>query len=158
MIKNKKKGELIIISGPSGAGKGTVIKELLKKHDDIWLSISCTSREKRSGDVPNETYYFLTKKEFEVGIEENKFLEYATYNNNYYGTPKKQIKEKLDAGINVLLEIEVQGALKVKELIPEAICIFIMPPSMQELKKRLVKRGTESKEKILSRFKSAYQR
>lgn len=157
IIKQKQRGSLIVISGPSGSGKGTCIQEFLKNRNNVWLSISCTSRDIRPGDVPNETYYFLTKEEFEKKIENNELLEYAQYNGNYYGTPKEHIEEKLASGIDVLLEIEVQGALKVKELVPEAICIFIMPPSMNELKKRLVGRGTEDKEKVLGRFKTAYK-
>lgn len=157
IIKQKERGSLIVVSGPSGCGKGTVIQEFLKNNKDAWLSISCTSRDPRPGDVPNESYYFMTREEFEKKIENNEFLEYAEYNGNYYGTPKEHIEERLAKGIDVILEIEVQGALKVKELVPEAICIFIMPPSMKELKKRLVGRGTESKEKVLGRFKTAYQ-
>ncbi len=157
IIKQRERGSLIVVSGPSGCGKGTVIQEFLKGHKDAWLSISCTSRDPRPGDVPNESYYFITREEFEEKIEKGEFLEYAEYNKNYYGTPKEHIEERLAKGIDVILEIEVQGALKVKELVPEAICIFIMPPSMKELKKRLVGRGTESKEKVLGRFKTAYQ-
>lgn len=157
IIKQKERGSLIVVSGPSGCGKGTVIQEFLKSHKDAWLSVSCTSRDPRPGDVPNESYYFITREEFEEKIEKGEFLEYAEYNKNYYGTPKEHIEERLAKGIDVILEIEVQGALKVKELVPEAICIFIMPPSMKELKKRLVGRGTESKEKVLGRFKTAYQ-
>lgn len=157
IIKQRERGSLIVVSGPSGCGKGTVIQEFLKSHKDAWLSVSCTSREPRPGDVPNESYYFITREEFEEKIEKGEFLEYAEYNKNYYGTPKEHIEERLAKGIDVILEIEVQGALKVKELVPEAICIFIMPPSMKELKKRLVGRGTESKEKVLGRFKTAYQ-
>ena len=157
IIKTKTRGNLIVISGPSGAGKGTVIKKLREINDNIWLSISMTSREIRSNDIPNETYFFVTREEFEKRIENGVFLEYAMYNNNYYGTPKDKISDKLNEGIDVILEIEIQGALKVKELIPEAICIFILPPSMNELKKRLVGRGTDSKEKILDRFITAYK-
>ncbi len=157
ILKQKERGSLVIISGPSGAGKGTCIKKYLESHDNVWLSISCTSRDIRPGDVPNESYYFLTREEFEKKIENNELLEYAEYNGNYYGTPKEYIESKLQNGFDVLLEIEVQGALKVKSLVPEAICIFIMPPSMKELRKRLVGRGTDSKEKILGRFKTAYK-
>ena len=157
IIKQKERGSLIVVSGPSGCGKGTVIQEFLKKHKDAWLSISCTSRKPRPGDEEGVTYYFLSKEEFEQKIDEGGFLEFALYNGNFYGTPKEHIEEKLCNGIDVILEIEVQGALKVKEVVPEAICIFIMPPTMKELKKRLVGRKTETKDKILERFKRAYQ-
>ncbi len=157
ILKQRERGSLIVISGPSGCGKGTIIQEFLKNHDNVWLSISCTSRDMRPGDIKDETYYFISREEFEKKIENNEFLEYALYNGNYYGTPKEHIEEKLTKGIDVILEIEVQGALKVKELVPEAICIFIMPPSMKELRKRLVGRRTESKEKVLNRFKTAYR-
>ena len=158
IIKQKERGSLIVISGPSGAGKDTVVaKYLRKRNSNAWLSISCTSRAMRPGDKEGKSYYFLTKEEFEAKIENGDFLEYALYNGNYYGTPREHIEEHLQNGEDVFLVIEVQGALKVKELVPEAICIFIMPPSMKELRKRLVGRKTESKEKVLNRFKTAYQ-
>ena len=116
-----------------------------------------TSREPRSNDIPNETYYFVSREEFERRINDGIFLEYAIYNDNYYGTPRDIISEKLDKGLDVILVIEIQGALKVKELIPEAIFIFIMPPSMNELRRRLINRGTDSKDKIFNRFKTAYK-
>ena len=156
MIETDKRGSLIVISGPSGAGKGTVIKKLMEMNDNIWLSVSCTSRPIRSNDVEGETYYFLTKEQFEEKIKNDEFLEYAEYNGNYYGTPKAKIKEKLDNGIDVILEIEVQGALYIKKHFKDAIFIFIMPPSMEELRNRLIARNTDSKDKILSRFKTAY--
>ena len=156
MIISKKQGMLIVLSGPSGCGKGTVIREFLKKNPNTWLSVSCTSRAKREGDIEGVSYFFLEKEEFEQKIKEGAFLEYAEYAGNYYGTPKAPIKEKLDQGIDVLLEIEIQGALKIKELLPETVFIFIMPPSMKELKKRLEGRNTESKEKIDKRFQRAY--
>ena len=157
ILKQKDRGSLVVISGPSGAGKDTIVEAYLKKHKNAWLSISCTSRAMRPGDVEGKSYYFISKEEFEAKIEAGDFLEYAKYNDNYYGTPKEHIEEHLQNGEDVFLVIEVQGALKVKELVPEAICIFIMPPSMKELRKRLVGRKTESKEKILNRFKTAYQ-
>ena len=156
MIKSNTKGSLIVLSGPSGAGKGTICNEVLNNNKNVWLSISCTSRKPRNGEIEGVNYYFLSKDEFESKIENNGFLEYAIYNDNYYGTPRDKIKEKLDQGIDVILEIEVQGALKVKELVKEAIFIFILPPSMEELKARLKNRGTETEEKILKRFKTAY--
>ena len=156
ILKTRTRGNLIVISGPSGAGKGSVIKKLREINDNFWLSISMTSREVRSNDIPDETYFFVSREEFEERIENGVFLEYAMYNGNYYGTPKDKIADKLNEGVDVILEIEIQGALKVKELIPEAVCIFILPPSMNELKKRLVGRGTDSREKILDRFKTAY--
>ena len=157
IIKQKERGALIIISGPSGSGKGTIISEYLKKHDDAWLSISCTSRKIRPGDVPNETYYFISEEEFKRKIEDDELLEYNYYNDNYYGTPKEHIEEKLQSGLDVILEVDVNGANNIKKIIPEAICIFILPPTMKELKNRLVGRKTETKEKILDRFKTAYK-
>lgn len=157
IIRTKGKGNLIVISAPSGAGKGTVIDGVMKINNNLWLSVSMTSRKMRSNDIPGETYFFVSKEEFEERIKEGVFLEYAIYNGNYYGTPKDKIQEKLDQGIDVILEIEIQGALKVKELVPDAIFIFILPPSMKELRRRLVNRGTDSKEKVLERFKTAYK-
>lgn len=157
IIKQNKRGSLIIISGPSGSGKGTIIQEYLKNHDNVWLSVSCTSRAMRPGDIENESYFFISEEEFLRKIDNNELLEYNYYNGNYYGTPKEHIEEKLKNGFDVILEIEVNGANNVKKIIPEAICIFIMPPSMKELKRRLVNRKTENIDKILGRFKTAYQ-
>lgn len=157
IIKSREQGNLIVVSGPSGAGKGTIISKLFDCYDNAWLSISMTSRAIRTNDVPDKTYFFVSKEEFEKRIEDGVFLEYATYNGNYYGTPRDKINEKLAEGKDVILEIEIQGALKVKELVPDAIFIFILPPNMKELKKRLVSRGTDSMEKILDRFQTAYK-
>ncbi|MBR4262803.1 MAG: guanylate kinase [Bacilli bacterium] len=157
LIKTKTKGSLIVISGPSGVGKDTIVNEYTKTHNDSWLSISMTSREMRKGEKEGENYYFVSKKDFEEKIEEGFFLEYAKYVNNYYGTPKKYINEKLDQGIDVFLVIEIQGAAKIKELIPEAIFIFLFPPSLNALKSRLKNRGTDSEEKINQRFLQAYK-
>lgn len=157
MIRTKKRGTLIVISAPSGAGKGTVISNLLEKENNLWLSVSATSRAPRTNDIEGETYYFYSKEEFENKIKEGYFLEYAEYAGNYYGTPKKITEEKLNEGIDVILEIEIQGAMQIKNLIPESIFIFIMPPTLEELKRRLVGRNTDSKEKIIERFKIAYK-
>ena len=158
MIKSKKTGQLIVISAPSGAGKDTVVKELMKTYgENKWVSVSATSREARPGEKEGVDYFYLTKEEFEKNIEEGFFLEYTNYAGNYYGTPKKYIKEKLDQGIDVILIIEIEGAMNVKKLVPEALFIFIMPPSIKELVRRLKTRGTESNEKILKRFHSTYK-
>lgn len=158
MKKMKSRGQLIVISGPSGCGKGSVIDKVLKNTDlNLWLSLSMTSRQIRDNDIPGETYNFVTKEEFEKKIEEDYFLEYAEYSGNYYGTPKSTIEEKLENGTDVILEIEIQGALKINEIRKDAIFIFILPPSMRELKRRLEGRNTETKEKILKRFKTAYR-
>ena len=121
------------------------------------VSVSTTSRSIRTNDIPGVTYNFVSEEEFKTKIEEDYFLEYTNYSGNYYGTPKEYINEKLNKGIDVILEIEIEGASNVKKIYPEAICIFIMPPSLKELVKRLKKRGTDSNEKIVERFKKAYQ-
>ena len=158
MIKQKKTGQLIVISAPSGAGKDTVVKELMKKNpDSFWVSVSATSRAPRDGEQEGIDYYYITKEEFEKRIEEDYFIEYTNYAGNYYGTPKKYIKEKLDKGIDVILIIEIEGASNIKRIVPEALMIFIMPPSLKELVKRLKKRGTETDEKIIKRFHTAYK-
>ena len=158
IIKQNPKGLLVVVSGPSGAGKDTIVNELMTKKDTkAWVSISMTSREPRGAEENGKDYFFVTKEEFEENIKKGHFLEYATYNDNYYGTPKHKIDEYLNKGIDVILIIEIQGALQIKDLIPEALFIFIMPPSMEEWKKRLVNRGTDKPEKIINRFKRAYE-
>ena len=157
MIKTKKRGQLYVISGPSGCGKDTIVNNLLKKNNNLWLSISCTSREPRGKEKNGVEYFFLSEEEFEKEIENDGFLEYAKYAGNYYGTPKKSIEEHLNKGEDVILVIEIQGALKIKNLLPETLFIFILPPSMKELKRRLEGRGTEDKEKIDKRFLRAYE-
>jgi len=158
VIKQNSRGTLIVISAPSGCGKGSVISGLLKNDSEHrWLSVSTTSRSIRSNDIPGETYNFVTKEEFEKKIDEGYFLEYTNYVGNYYGTPKEFIGDKLKAGIDVILEIEIEGANNIKKLVPEALFIFIMPPSIKEMAKRLRNRGTDSKEKILERFHTAYK-
>lgn len=157
MIKTKSKGDLIIISGTTCAGKGTVIKKLLSKHNDIVLSTSYTSRPKRESEVDGVDYYFVTKEEFETKIKNNDFLEYAQVQYGaYYGTPKKEVLDLLDSGKDVILEIDVQGAKQIKELYPSTILIFIMAPSMREVKRRIMMRGMENIDQIISRFKVAY--
>lgn len=158
MLKQKKTGQIIVISAPSGAGKGTVIGKLLERDNKSrWLSVSATSRKPREGEKEGVNYYYLTEDDFKEKIDDNFFLEYTNYAGNYYGTPKKYIKEKIDQGIDVILEIEIEGATSIKKLIPEAIFIFIMPPSLKTLVKRLKKRGTESNDKIIKRFHEAYK-
>ena len=157
MSKTKKTGQVIVISAPSGAGKGPIINELLKRNDNFYLSISTTSRPIRTNDIPGVTYNFVSKEEFEQKINEGYFLEYTNYVGNYYGTPRSTIKEKLDQGLDVILEIEIEGATNIKKLIPEAIFIFILPPSLKDMVTRLKKRGTDSNEKIIKRFHTAYK-
>lgn len=158
MIKRKNTGQLIIISAPSGAGKGSVISGLLERDKkNLWLSVSTTSRQPRSNDIPGVTYNFVSKEEFEELIKEDYFLEYTNYVGNYYGTPKQAIKEKLEQGIDVILEIEIEGAMNIKKLVPEALFIFIMPPSLKTLVTRLKNRKTDSKDKIIERFHTAYK-
>ena len=157
MIKEKKTGQVIVISAPSGSGKGSVISGLLEKDKNLWLSVSTTSRKPRENDIPGVTYNFVTKEEFEKLIQEDYFLEYTNYVGNYYGTPKQAIKEKLDQGIDVILEIEIEGAMNIKKLVPEALFIFIMPPSLKTLVTRLKNRKTDSKDKIIERFHTAYK-
>ena len=157
MIKQKKHGKLIVISAPSGAGKGTIISKIIENNKNIWVSISATSRKPRKGEIEGVNYYYLEREDFEQKIKDDYFLEYAEYAGNYYGTPKEKIIEKLESGKDVILEIEIQGAKKIKEILPEALFIFIMPPSEKELLYRLKGRQTESTEKILERFNTAYK-
>ncbi|MCX7695560.1 MAG: guanylate kinase [Caloramator sp.] len=153
----KNKGLLIVISGPSGAGKGTICRALLEKHPEIKLSVSCTTRSPRQNEVEGINYYFISKDKFKEMIDKDEFLEYAEVYDNYYGTPRKNVERILNEGNDIILEIDIQGALKVKEKYPEGVFVFIMPPSMEELKNRIKKRGSETEESLLKRFKSAFQ-
>ncbi|MFD3156500.1 guanylate kinase [Haloimpatiens sp. FM7330] len=150
------KGLLIVISGPSGTGKGTICKELLKRND-FWLSVSATTRLPRDGEENGKHYHFLTKEEFKDKIEKKDFLEYAEVYSNYYGTPKSYVLEKLEKGKDVILEIDIQGALNVKKTYKEGVFIFILPPSMEELKNRIVNRGSETPESLKTRLQSAHK-
>ncbi|AIG65838.1 guanylate kinase [Weissella tructae] len=151
-----KRGVLIVLSGPSGVGKGTVRKALFEEADiDFQYSISMTTRQPREGEVDGEDYFFVTREEFEARIEQGEMLEYAEYVGNYYGTPKSYIDATLAAGKDVLLEIEVQGAVQVKEKMPEGAYIFLTPPDLKALKDRLIGRGTESMEVINNRVNAA---
>ena len=149
-----KKGLLIIISGFSGTGKGTAIKKLLELYpNDYCLSISATTRNPREGEVHGREYFFKTKEDFEEMIMKQELIEYTQYVDNYYGTPKEYVEDQMDAGHNIILEIEIDGALNVKKLYPDALLIFLLPPSIKELEKRLRERGTESEDVIADRIK-----
>lgn len=149
------KGILFILSGPSGVGKGTVRKELFDQDTHLKYSISMTTRDKRPGETDGVDYFYKTKEEFEALVSQNQLLEYAQYVNNYYGTPRSYVEETIASGHDVFLEIEVQGALQVKENFPEGVFIFLFPPSLDELKNRIVNRGTESNDLVLNRLKEA---
>ena len=149
------KGNLYIIAGCSGVGKGTLLKLFLEKNPQLKLSVSCTTRKPREGEVHGKNYFFISIDEFKKAIDNNEFLEWAQFSGNYYGTQKEYVQEKLDKGIDVILEIEVQGAKQVKEKMPEAISIFIMPPAIEALEERLRGRHTESEEAIQRRLNEA---
>ena len=151
----KKKGMLAVISGFSGAGKGTLMKRLLNEYDNYSLSISATTRDPRPGERDGVDYFFVTKERFQEMIQNVELLEYAKYVDNYYGTPKAYVESEMEKGRDVILEIEIQGALKIKAKFPETVLIFITTPSAEELKKRLMHRGTESDEVIMKRLERA---
>ena len=151
-----KKGKLIVVSGPSGVGKDTVVSEYLKLHPEDVLSVSMTSRPKRDYEVEGVNYYFKTKEGFVEEINKGNLLEYAIYNDNYYGTPKSEVLKRLEDGINVILVIEIQGARNIKNMLKDdALLIFVLPPSIEELRERLINRGTESIEQINNRLEIA---
>ncbi|MCC8135863.1 MAG: guanylate kinase [Ruminococcus sp.] len=150
------KGRLIVFSAPSGCGKGTMLAEILKD-EGFYLSVAATTRLPREGETDGVNYYFLTKEEFEQKISENRFFEYACYCGNYYGTLLSEVDDKLEEGKNVILEIEVQGAMKIRQLRPDALFVFVIPPSVRELERRLRKRGTETDEVIAKRVAAAVE-
>ena len=152
-----RKGLLLVVSGPTGAGKGTICKALLNKNDQIKLSVSATTRKPRNGEVHGVNYFFIEKEEFTKMIENGEFLEHAQIYDNFYGTPKAAIIECLEKGQDVILEIEMQGARQIKEVYPEGVFIFVLPPSLEELKSRIVGRGTETQEEIEKRFSCAFE-
>ncbi|WP_306583607.1 guanylate kinase, partial [Enterocloster bolteae] len=148
-------GILVVVSGFSGAGKGTLMKELLKRYDNYALSVSATTRQPREGEKDGEDYFFVNREYFQQMIEEGRLVEYAQYVNHYYGTPRDYVEKKMAEGKDVILEIEIQGALKVKKRFPDALLIFVTPPSAGELRRRLVGRGTETIEVINARLRRA---
>ena len=150
-------GFLLVLSGPSGSGKGTVSEALMKNNDDIIFSTSVTTRTPRPGEVNGENYFFATREEFEEMVENDELLEHAFIHTNYYGTPKKFVFDEIEKGEIVLLEIDVQGALQVKKKYKEAVFIFLIPPTMDELKSRLVKRDTETEDEIETRYRNAFK-
>ena len=152
-MENTKK--LIIITGPSGVGKGTVVRDILKRDKNLWLSISATTRSPRKGEMDGVDYYFLTKTTFKRMIDEQLFLEWAEFAGNYYGTPLSSIREKIENGFKVILEIEVEGANQVREKFPDSLSIFLLPPNKKELENRIRDRGTDNEASILSRLERA---
>ncbi len=151
----KNRGNLFVISGPSGVGKGTICRKLVENSDRVSVSVSATTRKPRREDIEGVTYYFKTIEEFNQMIEDGKFLEWAVYNENYYGTPADAIEEKISTGEDIILEIEAQGAMNVMKVKPDAVSIFITPPSEETLYSRLRNRGTEDEEEIKSRVEAA---
>ena len=150
-----RKGLLFIVSGPAGSGKGTVVNELIAKHPSLTLSISATTRQPRPGEVDGVHYHFISKEEFEQRINDGKMLEYATYSGNYYGTPQKEVEEAMREGKDVILEIEVAGAMQIKEKIKDSVAIMLTPPSRDVLEARLRGRGTETEDVIKWRLERA---
>ena len=150
-MKVKHKGILIVVSGFSGAGKGTLMKQLVHSYENYALSVSMTTRAPRPGEEEGKEYFFVTREEFEEKIRQDGLVEYASYCDNYYGTPREYVEKQLEKGKDVILEIEIQGALKIKNKFPTALLMFVMPPSVSELRRRLEGRGTESPEVIAKR-------
>ncbi|MEA5510651.1 guanylate kinase [Crocosphaera sp. UHCC 0190] len=148
-------GKLIVLTGPSGVGKGTLVRALLARHPDLYLSVSATTRSPRSGEIDGKDYYFLPRADFEKMIQQNELLEWAEYAGNYYGTPRAKVESQINLGNTVLLEIEVIGAKAIKQTFPDALRIFILPPSFAELERRLRGRGTDSEEAMMGRLDRA---
>ncbi len=153
----KERGILTVISGFSGAGKGTLVKKLVDEYDNYALSVSMTTRAPREGEIDKVHYFFISKEQFEENIKAGKMLEYAGYVDNYYGTPREYVEKQLEAGKDVILEIEYKGAMQIKKQMPEALLLFVTPPSAVELKRRLVGRGTETAEVIDKRMQRAIE-
>lgn len=157
-MKEQRNGLLLVISGPSGVGKGTLVKALMERHEQIRMSVSATTRAPRPGEIEGVHYFFKTEDEFKAMVERGEFLEYIhVFGSKYYGTPRSFVEEQLKSGCDVILEIDVQGAMKVKQAFPEAVLIFITAPSMGEIKSRLIGRGTETMEQVEKRFATAFE-
>lgn len=153
----QRQGNLFVVSGPSGAGKGSIIKELCQLRSDIWVSVSATSRAPRKDELEGKNYFFKTKSEFRELIQETAFLEWAEVFHNYYGTLREPVVSALKQGMNVILEIDIQGALQIKEMYDEAIFVFVLPPSLEELKNRIINRGSETEETLGIRLRAALE-
>lgn len=157
-MNENERGILIVFSGFSGSGKGTIMRELLSRHAEYYaLSVSATTRKPREGEEDGREYFFKTREEFERMIEKNELIEYALYVDNYYGTPRAYVEEQLEAGRDVILEIEIQGAMKVREMFPDTLLMFVTPPDADTLRERLVGRGTETPEVVKARLKQAFE-
>ncbi|NLL22629.1 MAG: guanylate kinase [Tissierellia bacterium] len=153
----ERKGLLFILSGPSGAGKGSMVKGIIERRDDIFLSISATCRSPRKGEVERGSYQFLSREEFEDNISRSEYLEWAEIYGNLYGTPKEPVFRALNEGRNIILEIDYQGALQIKRIYPDAIFVFVLPPSLEELRQRVIRRDSETQESLETRYYSALE-